>query len=490
MIYYFVTSGLEDFANSLFGSINSVLASVFFANVLFFIDGVTLPLAVAWLAFAAVFLTIKMGFPNIRYFKHAIHLTLGHYDNAKSKGEVSHFKALATALSATVGLGNIAGVTIAIATGGPGATFWIIIAGLIGMSSKFAECTLAQMYRDTHADGHVLGGPMMYLKKGFAEMGWVKTGKVLAVFFALLCMCGAYGGGGSFQMNQSLYAIGEIFPVFLDHKWLYGVIMTFLVAIVILGGLKRIANVTDKIVPVMCGTYLLMGIYVLIINYSLIPSAFASIVSGAFSPDALYGGFLGVLVVGFRRAAFSNEAGMGSAAIAHSAAKVEYPVQEGMVALLEPFIDTVVVCTVTALMIVITGAYNNPQYIDLIHANNGAALTARALGGVNQYFPYLLAVIVFLFAYSTIISWSYYGDRAFAYLFGEKYVFVYKISVLIIVFLGAVSTSTNIMEFGDLIILGMGFPNLIGVYLLCGKVKIALKDYGVLLKSGKIVKTR
>lgn len=489
MIYFLASSGLEDFANSLFGSINSVLASVFFANVLFFMDGVKLPLAVAWLAVAALFLTIKMGFPNIRYFKHAIDLTFGKYDNAKSKGEVSHFKALATALSATVGLGNIAGVTIAIATGGPGATFWIIIAGLIGMSSKFAECTLAQMYRHTHADGHVLGGPMLYLKKGFAEYGWVKTGKALAVFFAVLCVFGSYGGGGSFQMNQSMYAIAEIFPVFLEHKWVYGLIMTSLVAIVILGGLKRIANVTDKIVPLMCGLYLLMGLYVLATHYSAVPAAIYKIVSEAFSPEAMYGGFLGVLVVGFRRAAFSNEAGMGSAAIAHSAAKVEYPVQEGIVALLEPFIDTVVVCTITALMIVVTGAYNNPEYIDLIHANNGAALTARALGGVNFLFPYLLAIIVFLFAYSTIISWSYYGDRAFAYLFGEKYNFIYKISVLVVIFLGAVSTSTNIMEFGDLIILGMGFPNLIGVYLLCGKVKKALDDYGVLLKSGKIQKT-
>ncbi|MCC6137281.1 MAG: amino acid carrier protein, partial [Bdellovibrionaceae bacterium] len=388
MIHFLAASGLEDFANSLFGSVNSVLSSVFFANVLFFTDGAKLPLAVAWLTVGAVFLTFKMRFANIRYFKHAILLTLGKYDNAKSKGEVSHFKALATALSATVGLGTIAGVTIAISTGGPGATFWIVIAGLIGMSSKFAECTLAQMYRQTGKDGHVLGGPMLYLKAGFAERGWARTGKALAVIFAVLCMFGAYGGGGSFQMNQSMNAIAEIFPFFLEHKWLYGLIMTFLVAIVIIGGLQRIANVTDKIVPLMCGMYVLMGLYVLGINYHAIPNALYLIVSEAFAPNAMYGGFIGVLVVGFRRAAFSNEAGMGSAAIAHSAAKSEYPVQEGIVALLEPFIDTVVVCTMTALMIVITGAYNNPEYIDLIHSNNGAALTARALGSVNSLFPY------------------------------------------------------------------------------------------------------
>lgn len=488
-MHYYLASGLEDFANNVFGTVNAIISSVFFANVLFFMDDVELPLAVAWLTIAAVYLTIRMRFVNLRLFKHAILLTLGKYDNKDSKGEVSHFKALATALSATVGLGNIAGVTIAIAKGGPGATFWIIVAGLIGMTSKFAECTLAQMYRKTESDGHILGGPMLYLKQGFAEKGWKKTGIVLAYIFAGLCILGSYGGGGSFQVNQSMNAIAEIFPFFLDNKWLYGLIMTTLVAFVIIGGLKRIANVTDKIVPFMCGLYILMAIYILGVNVTEIPAAIALIFRSAFSPDAMYGGFLGVLVIGFRRAAFSNEAGMGSAAIAHSAAKSEYPVQEGIVALLEPFIDTVVICTMTALIIIITGAYNNPDYIDLIHSNNGAALTARAVGSVNSFFPYILSIIVFLFAYSTIISWSYYGERAFAYVFSAKYSLIYRISVIVVIFMGSITTSTNILDFGDLIILGMGFPNLIGVYLLSEKVKKALDDYLEMLRSGKIRRT-
>lgn len=445
-----------------------------------------MPLAVAWLVIGATFLTFRMGFANVRYFKHAIALTMGKYDNAESKGEVSSFKALSTALSATVGLGNIAGVAVAISIGGPGATFWMIVAGLIGMSSKFAECTLAQMYRKTESDGHILGGPMLYLKAAFSERGWPRIGQGMSILFAVLCIFGSYGGGGSFQVNQSMNAIAEVFPFFIDHKWVYGLAMAILVSVVIIGGLHRIASVTDKIVPLMCGLYLLMGLYVLITHASLIPMALQKIVVEAFAPEAMYGGFLGALVTGFKRAAFSNEAGMGSAAIAHSAAKSEYPVQEGIVALLEPFIDTVVICTITALMIVITGAYNNPAYIDLIHANNGAALTSRALGNVNSYFPYILAFIVFLFAYSTIISWSYYGERAFAFIFGTKYSLLYKFSLIFVVFLGAVTTSTNIMEFGDLMILGMAFPNLVGVYLLSGKIKTALDDYGGLLKSGKM----
>lgn len=485
-----MASSLTELCDSLFGYINGIISSVFFFNVLFFVDGVKVPLAVAWLVVGSVYLTFKMRFVNFRYFGHAIALTMGKYDSAESKGEVSHFSALTTALSATLGLGNIAGVTIAIATGGPGATFWIVVAGFLGMSAKFAECALAQMYRMTESDGHILGGPMLYLERGFREKGMARLGKWLAILFAVLCVLGSMGGAGSFQVNQSMSAVGEVFPFFLEHKWIYGLLMSSLVAVVIIGGLKRIAHTAEKVVPFMCALFVMMSLYILIINASQIPAAFMKIISEAFYPEAMYGGFLGVLVTGFRRAAFSNEAGMGSAAIAHSAARTEHPMQEGIVALLEPFIDTVVLCTMTALVIVITGAYNNPAYMDLIHGNQGSALTSRAVGQAHWFFPYLLAVISFLFAYATIISWSYYGERAFVYLFGLRLSLVYKIVLVVVLFLGAVTTATQIMEFGDLIILGMAFPNLLGVYLMRDRVVASLKEYGVLLKSGAIRRHR
>lgn len=483
---YYLASGLSEFSNTLFGYINDFVSSIFFFNVLFFIDGMNFPLAVVWLICASIYLTIKMRFVNVRYFNHAIALTMGKYDSPESKGEVSHFAALTTALSATVGLGNIAGVTIAIASGGPGATFWIILAGFLGMSAKFAECTLAQMYRTTEKTGHILGGPMLYLEHGFREKGMARTGKLLAILFAILCIGGSMGGAGSFQVNQSLSAVGEVLPFFLDYKWVYGLLLSSMVGLVIIGGLQRIAQTAEKIVPFMCLLFVLMAIYILSVNVAKIPYALVTIVREAFNPDAVYGGLLGVLVIGFRRAAFSNEAGMGSAAIAHSAARTEHPVQEGIVSLLEPFIDTVVICTITALIIIITGAYNNPDYIDLIHSNQGSALTSRAVGQVHWLFPYLLAFITFLFAFSTIISWSYYGERAVVYLFGVKGSTAYKILLITVLFLGSVTTATKIMDFGDLMILGMGFPNLIGVYLLRDKVALALQDYGELLKSGVI----
>ncbi len=487
---FILAAGLSDFSNSLFGHINGIVSSVFFFNILFFVDGARLPLAVAWLTIASIYLTFKMRFVNLRYFGHAVALTLGKYDNSKSKGEVSHFAALTTALSATVGLGNIAGVTIAIAKGGPGATLWIVVAGLLGMSAKFAECTLAQMYRTTESDGHILGGPMLYLERGFREKGFARVGKFLAILFAVLCMFGSMGGAGSFQVNQSMSAVGEVFPFFIEHKWVYGLIMASMVAMVIIGGLKRIATTAEKIVPFMFALFVMMALYILAVNVTSIPSAFIKIVDGAFNADALYGGFLGVLVIGFQRAAFSNEAGMGSSAIAHSAARAEHPVQEGIVALLEPFIDTVVLCTITALVIVISGAYNNPDYLDLIHSNQGSALTSRAVGQAHWIFPYLLAVICFLFAYSTIISWSYYGERAFVYLFGLRFSLLFKLVLVVVLFLGAVTTATQVMEFGDLIILGMGFPNLLGVYLLREKVLASLREYGELLRSGVIRRPR
>src|SRR5690606_32872481 len=397
--------GFQARADAMMGRVNGVISAVFFFDIMFWAPDVTLPLVVAWLVIAAIFLTLRMGFINVRAFRHAIQVTRGRYTDPNEPGEVSHFQALTTALSATVGLGNIAGVAIAVSIGGPGATFWMIVAGLLGMSTKFAECTLGQAYRDVGPRGNVLGGPMQYLSRGLAEKGYGKLGRVLAVMFALLCIGGSLGGGNSFQVNQSLNALQETFPFLLDYNWAYGLLMTFLVGIVIIGGLRRIANVTDKIVPIMAIVYVIACLIVILTNLANVPAALLYIMQQAFSPDAAWGGFVGVLVVGFQRAACSNEAGAGSAAIAHSAAKTDLPVREGIVALLEPFIDPVVICTMTALVIVFSGAYSNPAYESIIAANQGAALTSRAFGEHLPFFPTILSIAVFLFAYSTMISW-------------------------------------------------------------------------------------
>lgn len=464
---------------------NNALGRVLFWDVFFWTDVITVPFIVLWLVFGATFLTIRMGFINLRAFRHAIDVTRGKYTDPSAPGEVSHFQALATALSATVGLGNIAGVAIAISIGGPGATFWMIVAGLIGMTAKFTECTLGQMYREQRPDGSVLGGGMQYLGKGLAELGLAPLGKVLAVMFAILCVGGSIAGGNAFQVNQSLNAVQETVPFFATAPWAYGLLMTVLAGAVIIGGLKRIAKVADKIVPIMCGIYVVGAIVVILLNGPLIPGAFAMIFEQAFSPDAAYGGFVGVLVVGFQRAAFSNEAGAGSAAIAHSAAKTEHPVREGIVALLEPFIDTVVVCTMTALVIVVSGAYNNPEYASLVANQQGAALTSRAFGEHLSWFPYVLSTAVFLFAFSTMISWSYYGERCWVWMFGEKGSMPFKILFLAFSFIGSVTTSINMLRFGDTMILGMALPNLIGVLLLSGKVRRALDDYWRKFRGGE-----
>lgn len=468
------------------GAVNSVISAFFFFDVMFWNPDHSIPLVVVWLVVASTFLTIRMGFINFRGFKHAIQVTSGKFTDPKSPGEVSHFQALTTALSATVGLGNIAGVAIAISLGGPGATFWMIIAGLLGMTAKFTECTLGQQYRTIGPDGLVLGGPMQYLSKGLAEMNLPKLGKFLAVTFSFLAIGGSLAGGNSFQVNQSLNALQETIPALAGAPWVYGLVMVVLVGIVIIGGIKRIASVADKVVPIMASVYVISAVAVLFMNYQHIPGAFGEIISGAFTPEAGYGGFIGVLVTGFQRAAFSNEAGAGSAAIAHSAAKTDFPVREGIVALLEPFIDTVVVCTMTALVIVITGAYSNPEYASLVTSNQGAALTSRAMGEHIAFFPYILSVAVFLFAYSTMVSWSYYGERCWVWMFGAGSSMYYRVLFLVFVFLGSIITATNVLEFGDLMILGMAFPNLAGVYLLHGKVRAELTAYWNRYKSGDL----
>ncbi len=476
---------MTSYVNLLFEKINSFIAQITFFDILFFIEKVEIPFVVGLLCFCALYFTLKMRFINIRFFKHAIDLVLGKYSAKEKPGEISHFKALTTALSATVGLGNIAGVAVAISVGGPGATFWMIVMGILSMSTKFTECTLGVMYREKRKDGRLMGGPMEYLKKGLKDIGFPRTGAFLSIAFCLMCIGGSFGGGTAFQVNQSLTAISLSVPFLADYNWVYGLIMVLLVGVVIIGGIKRIALVASRVVPFMCGTYVLMACYILLVSYHKIPEAFLTILQGAFTPESAYGGFLGVLVVGMKRAVFSNEAGLGSAAIAHSVAKVNHPVEEGAVALLEPFIDTVLVCTITALVIVITGAYENPEYVELVKQQKGAALTSSAMSEVVSWFPYILSLAVFLFAFSTIISWSYYGERCFSFVFGDKRSLIYKILLLIIVFLGSIATSKNIMDFGDLMILGMAFPNLIGVVWLSNKVRKSLKEYQKKRKNEK-----
>ena len=448
------------------------------------------PLAVLWLVLGAIFFTFRMGLVQLRAFKHAVRVTKGDYSDPNDEGEVSHFQALTAALSATVGLGNIAGVAIAISLGGPGATVWMIFAGFLGMASKFTECTLGQMYRQVRPDGSVMGGAMYYLSNGLKEMGLGGLGKVLAVLFAVLCVGGSFAGGNSFQVNQSMAALAETVPFIADNGWVYGLIMTVLVGVVIMGGLQRIAQVAERIVPAMCGIYVLAALWVIVSNASIVPDAFGKIWAGAFTPMAGFGGLVGVLIQGFKRAAFSNEAGVGSAAIAHSAARTPYAVREGIVALLEPFIDTVIVCTMTALVIVISGAYdptvNDGVFAPYLTDGNGAGLTSRAFGQHISWFPYVLSIAVVLFAFSTMISWSYYGERCFVWLFGDKSSTFYKVMFLAFVFLGSVITAKEVLDFGDLMILGMAFPNVLGLVLLSGKVKTAFNDYWGKLESGEI----
>lgn len=474
-----------DSFNSAVGVLNSYLAKFYFYNIWPFGGDVKLPLVVAWLVLVAIVCTVGLKFINVRAFRHAIDVVRGKYDNKTDAGDVSHFQALSAALSATVGLGNIAGVALAISVGGPGATFWMIVAGFLGMSSKFAECTLAQMYREVRPDGKIMGGAMEYLSRGLKEMGYSKIGAVLGGMFAVFCMGSSLGGGSAFQVSQSYSSLASSFTWLQGHSWMYGSFMAVIVGFVILGGIQRIANVASMLVPAMCGGYILLCLSILTMYYEKIPTAFQSILAGAFTPEAGYGGFIGVLVVGFQRAAFSNEAGVGSAAIAHSAAKSAYPAREGIVALLEPLIDTIIVCTMTALVVVITGAYNNPDYAEIRAASQGATLTLKAFGEVFSWAPYVLSVAIFLFAYSTIISWYYYGERCFTYLFGEKYCVFFKWFYIFIVFVSASISAGNILDFSDLMLLGMAFPNILGIYLMFGKVKSAADSYMLMLKQNK-----
>ena len=445
-------------------------------------DAIQLPIVVVWLVLGALFFTFRFQFINLRGFRHGIDCVRGRYSAPGESGEISHFQALSAALSATVGLGNIAGVAFAVGIGGPGAVFWMIMGGLLGMSSKFAECTLGQRYRTIDSEGRVTGGPMIYLSKGLAEIGHATLGRALSVVFAVMCIGASFGGGNMFQANQSFAIVRQEVPMLASGGGQigFGIVLVILVALVIIGGIRRIGEVASILVPGMCLLYMVCGVLILLTHASEVPGALGLIVGDAFSFEAGLGGFVGVLVQGFRRAAFSNEAGVGSASIAHSAARTDEPIREGLVALLEPFIDTVIVCTTTALVIVVTGTWNDPE------AGTGITMTASAFATVFPWFPKVLMAIAVLFAFSTMISWSYYGERSWTYLFGDHSLLGYQLLFLGFTFGGVVFQNADvILNFGDLMILGMAFPNIAGVVMLTGIVKADLDRYLSRLAAGE-----
>ena len=474
--------------------------SDFFSDLVFF-EVAGYPFVIFLLVGSALFFTLYFGFPNIRYFWTSINVVRGKYDEVEKSdsdskdGEVSHFQALATAVSGTVGNGNIAGVALAIALGGPGATFWMVICGLLGMSTKFVECTLGVHYRDVDENGVVYGGPMYYISKGLKSKGFATLGKVAAVLFAIFCIGGSFGGGNAAQSNQATIVLKDLFGYESTFAGaMIGIILAIFVGIIIIGGIKRIASVTEKIVPFMALLYILACIYILGANFSFIDDAISLIIKEAFNPTAMgVGGFIGVLMVGFKRAAFSNEAGAGSASIAHSAVKTKYSASEGLVALLEPFIDTVVICTMTALVIIIfnsTGAFvyggdgMGGVMIDGV-MYEGAGITSKAFAEYIPYSGIFLTIAVVLFAVSTMISWSYYGLQSWKYLFGRGKVadMTYKLLFLIFVVIGAAASMKSIWDFSDAMIFAMVFPNMIGLFFLFPIVKEQLNKYLEAIKS-------
>jgi len=466
--------------------------SDFFNNVIFFSVGEN-PFVIYLLVGSAIFFTLYFGFPNIKYFMTSIRVVSGKYDevekdeSSSKDGEVSHFQALTTAVSGTVGNGNIAGVALAIALGGPGATFWMIVCGLMGMSLKFVECTLGVHYRDVDENGVVYGGPMYYLTKGLKEKGFATLGKISAVFFAIFCIGGSFGGGNAAQANQAALVLKDLLGFESTFAGaVIGIILAIVVGVIIIGGIKRIASVTEKIVPFMALLYIVACLYILLVNFSFLDDAIALIVKEAFNPTAIgVGGIIGVLMVGFRRAAFSNEAGVGSASIAHSAVKTKYAASEGLVALLEPFIDTVVICTLTALVIITfnsTGVFayggEGGVMIDGV-MYEGAGITSKAFAEYIPYSDVFLTVAVVLFAVSTMISWSYYGLQSWKFLFGrgEKSDLTYKLLFLSFVIIGSAASMNSIWAFSDAMIFAMVFPNMVGLYILFPVVKEQLTKY-------------
>jgi alanine or glycine:cation symporter, AGCS family len=495
---------IDETINEAVGSVTNPFVSFIFSP----LPGTEFPWIVLWLIIGATVFTLYFGFIQARAFGHAISLVKGDYARPEDAGEVSHFQALATALSGTVGLGNIAGVAVAVSIGGPGATFWMILAGLMGMASKFTECTLGVKYRNEYPDGSVSGGPMYYLSKGLAERGLVIPGKVLASVFAVFCILGALGGGNMFQANQvhaQLVNVSGGSASWLDGRgWVTGLVLAVLVFVVIVGGIRSIARFTEKFVPFMAVLYVSAALVVLVMYADKIPWAFGQIIAGAFTGLGIAGGVVGGLIQGFRRAAFSNEAGVGSASIAHSAVRTKEPITEGFVSLLEPFIDTVVICTMTALVIIITGVLQiDPQtglYVWDSAAGRvategnltGIDLTSAAFGKAISWFPYVLAVAAISFAFSTMISWSYYGMKAWTYLFGEgdRSAKVFNSMFCVFVVVGAAMNLGAVIDFADAAIFAMALVNIAGLYLLMPVVKQEMSSYLARLRSGEIRKTK
>jgi AGCS family alanine or glycine:cation symporter len=465
-------AGIDETINNATAPIATFIGQIVFFKIPVF--GAQLPVVVLWLVVGAVFFTVYMGFINLRGFKHAIELVRGDYADPNSHGEVSHFQALATAVSGTVGIGNIGGVAVAVTVGGPGATFWLILAGFLGMSTKFVECTLGVKYRKEFEDGHVSGGPMYYLRQGFSERGMEGFGKFMGTFYAIGIFIGALGIGNMFQSNQAYVQLNSVSGGALDGLgWLVGLILAGVVFSVIVGGIKSIARVTEKIVPFMAVFYCLFAIIVIFINYSSIPQAKSKIITGAFTGEGVAGGALGAMIIGFQRAVFSNEAGIGSASIAHSAVKTNEPVTEGIVSLLEPFIDTIVICTITA-MVIGTAQVAAPDFFEREFS----------------WFPIPLAFAALLFAFSTMISWSYYGLKGWTYLFGEseKGQTIYKLIFCAFVALGCVVQLGPILDISDALVFLICVPNILGLYFLAPIVKREMNSYFARIQSGEIRK--
>ena len=468
---------IDHIINEKFEPISDFISNIIFYSIQY--GEAQIKLIVVWLFLAALFFSFYLKFVNIWGFKHSIELISGKFKNRfnKAKGEVSHFQALTAALSGTVGLGNIAGVAVAVSLGGPGATLWMIFAGFLAMAAKFVECSLGLKYRTFNSDGTVSGGPMYYLSSGLGNIGYKKLGKFLAAFFAISAVFGSFGGGNMFQANQSfkqlITATGGETSIFYGYGWLFGLFLAVIVGIVIIGGIKGIARVTEKVVPLMGGIYSLAALVIIFVNYDMLPSAIESIFATAFTPEAGMGGVLGVLIVGFQRATFSNEAGIGSAPIAYSAVKSNDHMSVGFVSLFEPFFDTVIICTMTALVIIISGAYDPSSTI------SGVELTSEAFKKDISWFPYILSLAVILFAFSTIITWSYYGMKAWTYLVGNN-VFAenfYKVIFCIFIVIGAASELDSVIHFSDAMIFAMAFPNVIGMYFLASELKNDLNKY-------------
>ena len=475
--------GFDAAINAVTAPLAAIIGKIVFFKIPVF--GAQLPLVVLWLVLGGIFFTIYTRFIGIRGFKHAIELVRGDFSDPNSHGEVSHFQALATAVSGTVGIGNIGGVAVAVTVGGPGATFWLIMAGILGMSTKAVECTLGVKYRVENPDGSVSGGPMYYLRRGLEERGMGGLGRFMGMFYAIGIFIGALGIGNMFQSNQAYVQLNNVVGGALDgYGWLVGLVMAAIVFAVIIGGIKSIARMTEKVVPFMAGFYCLFALIVIFMNFTSIPQAVANIFTGAFTGEGVAGGALGALIIGFQRAVFSNEAGIGSASIAHSAVKTNEPVTEGVVSVLEPFIDTIVVCTITA-MVIGTSQVANPGFAG---DAKGIAMTSAAFEAQLSWFPIPLAFAGMLFAFSTMVSWSYYGLKGWMYMFGNSTFgqTLYKVIYCAFVALGCMVSLGPILDISDALVFLICVPNILGLYILGPIVKREMDSYFARIKSGEI----